>query len=86
MVITTDSIIQHAKTLIKMYNGEIPYNDVGEILCGRGVTGNEQAGGLLALSVICHNIPYYENGQRLIRELNECLKDAITFTTLIKLN
>lgn len=79
MVITTDSIIQYAKTLIKMYNGEIPYNDVGEILCGRGVTGNEQAGGLLALSVICHNIPYYENGQRLIRELNECLKDAITF-------
>jgi hypothetical protein len=79
LVITTDSIVQCAKTLIKTYNGEIPYYYVGEILCGRGVTGNEQAGGLLALSVICHNIPYYENNQRLIRNLDECLRDAITF-------
>lgn len=79
MVITTDGVIQHAKNLIKEYKGEFSYFDVGEILCGRGVTGNEQAGGLLALSVICHNIPYYENGQRILRNLDECLRDTITF-------
>ena len=79
MVATTEGIIQHAKHYIQAYKGEFSYIDVGEILVGRGVTKEEQAGQLLALSVICHNIPYYKNGQRCIRELNECLKDVITF-------
>lgn len=79
MVITTEGIIQHAKHYIQAYKGEFSYVDVGEILVGRGVTGEEQAGQLLALSVVCHNIPYYKDGQRCIRELNECLKDVITF-------
>lgn len=79
MVITTDGIIQHAKHILKAYNGEFSYYEVGEILAGCGVTADEQAGLLLALSVICHNIPFYSNGQRCTRELDECLKDAITF-------
>jgi hypothetical protein len=79
LIATTEGISQHAKHYIQAYKGEFSYIDVGEILVGRGVTEEEQAGQLLALSVICHNIPYYENGQRCTRELSECLKDTITF-------
>ena len=71
-------LIQKACKLIKKYNGEFSYFDIGRILAGSKNT-EDQVSMLLALSTICHNIPYYKNGERCLRELNECLRDVITF-------
>lgn len=71
-------LIQKACKLIKKYNGEFSYFDIGRILAGSKNT-EDQVSMLLALSTVCHNIPYYKNGERCLRELNECLRDVITF-------
>jgi hypothetical protein len=75
----SEALIYGAAQRIIANKGEFNYYDVGEILVGRGAVSHETACDLLALSVICHNIPYYVNNQRLIRNLDECLKDVITF-------
>ena len=72
------ALIQKACELIKKYNGEFSYFDIGRILAGSKNT-EDQIAMLLALSTVCHNIPYYKNGERYLRELNECLRDVITF-------
>ena len=70
--------IAEACELIKKHNGEFSYFDIGRILAGSKNTENQMSA-LLALAVICHNIPYYKNGERCLRNLNECLRDVITF-------
>ena len=63
-----------------LYNkGELPYNVIGRALRNENFTSFEQALIFIEMSVICHNIPFYVNNERRIRELFECFKDAITF-------
>lgn len=71
-------IILEACRLIQKYNGEFSYFDIGRCLSGSPNAENQPAM-LLAVSTICHNIPYYKNGECLTRELHECLQDVITF-------
>lgn len=74
-----EELIQLATQLILTNNGEFNYFDVGRALAGAGNVPKDNAALLLAASTICHNIPYYKNKQRLIRELNDCLRDVCTF-------
>jgi hypothetical protein len=74
-----DELVQLAMQLILSNNGEFNYFDIGRALAGAGNAPKDNAVLLLAASTICHNIPYYEKGQRLTRELNECLRDVCTF-------
>lgn len=76
---TDEELVQLAKQLIIANNGEFSYFDVGAAITGACMTPNENAVLVLALTVVCHNIPYYVNGQRLVRNTSECLKDTITF-------
>jgi hypothetical protein len=59
--------------------GELTYNTIGRALRNEAFTSFEQAIIFIEMSVICHNIPFYVNNERRIRELFECFKDAITF-------
>ena len=60
--------------------GERTYFDIGKALRGEAcLTAYGQALIFIEISVICHNIPFYVNNERRIRELFECFKDAITF-------
>lgn len=68
---TVDAILNH--------NGELSYINIGKALRNEDFTSFEQAVRFIEMSVICHNIPYYKNNIRKIRELFECFKDAITF-------
>lgn len=78
-MINIENLISQAKQAILDNNGEYTYLDMGRYIKGENCTPEEQAVNLLALSVICHNIPYYEKNVRKIRELFECLIDTITF-------
>ncbi len=73
-----NELISLAVQLIKTNNGEFNYIDIGKALTESNLQ-NDGIGLLLAISVVCHNIPYYKDNQRLIRNIDECLKDAITF-------
>lgn len=66
-----DSIMHH--------KGELSYSDIGQALRGENITSFQQAVRFIEMSVICHNIPFYKNNKRMIRELHECFRDAITF-------
>lgn len=80
MLYEREDLINAAVKAIKEHNGERTYFDIGMALRGEAnVTDWGQAIIFLEMSVICHNIPYYENNIRKIRELNECFKDSITF-------
>lgn len=72
-------LIQAAVQLILANNGEFNYFDIGRALAGAGNVPKDNAVLLLATSTVCHNIPYYKNKQRLIRELTDCLRDVCTF-------
>lgn len=61
-------------------NGELTYTTIGKALrADENLTTFSQAVIFLEMSVICHNIPFYVNNERRIRELHESFKDAITF-------
>jgi hypothetical protein len=74
-----EELVQSAVQLILANNGEFNYFDIGRALAGSGNWPKDNAAMLLAASVICHNIPYYKNKQRLIRNLTDCLRDVCTF-------
>jgi hypothetical protein len=72
-------LISETALLLKSSNGQLDYSDIGEALKGRASSPSIQAVMFLAMSVICHNIPYYVNNERHVRNLDECFRDAITF-------
>ena len=80
MLYTRENLIESATKAIVKHNGEMSYFDMGTALRGEAnLTHFGQAVMFLEMSVICHNIPYYEKNVRKIRELFECFQDAITF-------
>ena len=80
MLYEREDLINAVVKAILEHNGERTYFDIGNALRGEAnLTAYGQAIIFLEISVICHNIPYYENNERKIRELYECFKDAITF-------
>lgn len=80
MVYEREDLIYNVVERIKKHNGEMSYFDIGKALrCEANLTPWGQALIFIEMSVICHNIPFYVNNQRCIRELNECFKDVITF-------
>ncbi len=71
-----DAVVQ----AILKHNGELSYFDIGMALrCGADLSPFGQAIMFIEMSVICHNIPYYDKNVRKIREFSECFQDAITF-------
>ena len=70
-------LVDETVKLLVAANAELTYESIGWSLNGNG-TALEQAVIYLASSVICHNIPYYTNN-KLLRDLDECLNDVITF-------
>lgn len=80
MTYEREDLIYNVVSRILQNKGEMSYFDMGVALRGEAnITDWCQAIIFLEMSVICHNIPYYENNIRKIRELNECFKDSITF-------
>ena len=80
MLYEREDLINTVVKAIKEHKGERTYFDIGMALRGEAnITAYGQAIIFLEMSVICHNIPYYENNVRKIRKLNECFKDSITF-------
>lgn len=71
-------LLEATVILLKDTNAELSYESIGWSLHGNG-TSFDQAVIYLASSVICHNIPYYLNNNLCTRQLNECLRDVITF-------
>lgn len=80
MLYTREDLIDYTTKAILKHNGEMSYFDMGTALRGEtDLTHFGQAVMFLEMSVISHNIPYYEKNVRKIRELFECFQDAITF-------
>lgn len=80
MLYEREDLIYNVVERIKQHKGEMTYFDMGKALrCECDLSPWGQALLFIEMSVICHNIPYYENGMRKMRELFECFKDAITF-------
>ena len=80
MLYEREDLIYNVVSSIQQHNGERSYFDIGKALrCEADLSPWGQALVFLEMSVICHNIPFYVNNERRIRELFECFKDAITF-------
>ena len=80
MVYERKDLISCVVDAIISHNGEMSYFDIGKALRGEAdLTPFRQAVMFIEMSVICHNIPYYVNNERKIRELFEAFRDAITF-------
>lgn len=80
MLYTREDLIDCATKAILKHNGEMSYFDMGKALCCEAeLSAFGQAIMFIEMSVICHNIPYYDKNVRKIRELFECFQDAITF-------
>lgn len=73
-----EDLIKHTVYTILNNRGELTYNTIGRAL-NNDFTTSEQVIIFLEMSVICHNIPFYVNNQRRIRELFESFRDSITF-------
>ena len=68
---TVDAILKH--------KGELSYINIGKALRNEDFTAFEQAVRFIEMSVICHNIPYYENNVCKTRELFKSFQGAINF-------
>ena len=80
MLYEREDLIYNVVERIKQHKGEMSYFDIGKALRGEAdLSSWGQALMFIEMSVICHNIPFYVNNERRIRELFECFKDAITF-------
>ncbi len=80
MTYEINDLISCAVDAILDNNGELSYAAIGKALrADENLTSFSQAVIFLEMSVICHNIPFYVNNERRIRELHESFKDAITF-------
>ena len=80
MLYTREDLIESATKAIVKHKGEMSYFDMGCALRNEAdLTPFGQAIMFIEMSVICHNIPFYVNNERCIRELHESFKDAITF-------
>ena len=80
MIYEREDLIYNVVERIKQHNGEMTYFDIGIALRGdANLSPWGQVLMFIEMSVICHNIPFYVNNKRCIRELNESFKDAITF-------
>lgn len=80
MTYEREDLINAAVKAILDHKGEMTYFDMGMALrCEASLSSWGQALMFIEMSVICHNIPFYVNNERRIRELHECFRDAITF-------
>lgn len=80
MLYEREDLIYNVVERIKQHKGEMSYFDIGMALRGEAdISPWGQALLFIEMSVICHNIPFYVNNERRIRELYECFRDAITF-------
>lgn len=80
MTYEINDLISCTVDIILNNKGELSYTDIGRALrSDDNLTSFNQAVIFLEMSVICHNIPFYENNQRRVRELSESFKDSITF-------
>lgn len=80
MIYEREDLIYNTVARIQQNGGELTYFDIGKaVRCEANISPWGQALVFLEMSVICHNIPFYKNGQRFTRELNECFMDSITF-------
>jgi hypothetical protein len=80
MLYKREDLIYNVVERIKQHKGEMSYFDMGKALrCETDMSSWCQAIMFIEMSVICHNIPYYVNNERRIREVYEAFRDAITF-------
>lgn len=80
MTYEVNDLISCAVDAILDNNGELSYVTIGKALrADENLTTFSQAVIFLEMSAICHNIPFYVNNERRIRDVNESFKDAITF-------
>lgn len=80
MLYERKDLIEYTVEAIISHRGEMTYFDMGTALRGGAcLTPFGQAIMFIEMSVICHNIPYYVNNERRIREVYEAFRDAITF-------
>lgn len=73
-------LIENTVRAIKKNDGQLTYADIGKALTGEVDLPSEIIATFYQMmAVICHNIPFYENNIRKIRELTESFRDSITF-------
>ena len=79
-MIDKQKLIENTVRVIKTNNGQLNYSDIEKALIGQTIEPPEIIATFYQMmAVICHNIPYYDNGIRKIREVQESFRDAITF-------
>jgi hypothetical protein len=83
--VTKQQLISTVVNNIKKHKGVLAYADIVKVLEGNsGLSPFEEAAFCIEASVICHNIPLWENNQPVERIPKLCFIGVITFTNSYK--